>query len=84
MEKKIEKHSEFIKNIIPSLCFILIFGAVLLYQYRNKAEKSILVAKEQVLQSVDLNNDSSILASNKRIKALSTEKGLDSLINEIK
>lgn len=84
MEKKIEKHSEFIKNIIPSLCFILIFGAVLLYQYRNKAEKSIIVAKEQVLQSVDLNNDSSILASNKRIKALSTEKGLDSLINEIK
>lgn len=84
MEKKIEKHSEFIKNIIPSLCFILIFGAVLLYQYRNKAEKSIIVAKEQVLQSVDLNNESSILASNKRIKALSTEKGLDSLINEIK
>jgi hypothetical protein len=82
--KKIEQHSSFIGQIIPPLAFILVFGAVLLWQYKNRVEKSIIVAKEQVLQGVDLSNDSSVLATNKQLKALSTDKGLDSLINNIK
>jgi hypothetical protein len=82
--KKIEQHSSFIGQIIPPLVLILVFGAVLLWQYKNRVEKSIIVAKEQVLQGVDLSNDSSVLATNKQLKALSTDKGLDSLINNIK
>jgi hypothetical protein len=84
MEKRIEQHSSFIGQIIPPLVLILVFGAVLLWQYKNRVEKSIIVAKEQVLQGVDLSNDSSVLATNKQLKALSTDKGLDSLINNIK
>jgi len=84
MEKRIEQHSSFIGQIIPPLVFILVFGGILLWQYKNRVEKSIIVAKEQVLQGVDLTNDSSVLATNKQLKALSTDKGLDSLINEIK
>lgn len=84
MEKKIEQHSTFIRQIIPPLLFIVVFGAILLWQYKNRVNKSIIIAKEQILQDVDLNNDSSVLATSKQLKALSTDQGLDSLINEIK
>lgn len=83
MEKKIEEHSTFIRQIIPPLLFIVVFGAILLWQYKNRVNKSIIIAKKEILQSVDLNNDSSILATNKKLKAFSTDKGLDSLINNI-
>ncbi len=82
--KKIEQHSSFIGQIIPPILFILVAGFVLLWQYKDKSEKAIIVAKEEVLQGVDLNDDSSILATNKKLKALGTEKGIDSLINNIK
>ena len=84
MEKKIEQHSTFIRQIIPPLLFIVVFGAILLWQYKNRVNKSIIIAKEQILQDVDLNNDSSVLATSKQLKALSTDQGLDSLIKQIK
>jgi len=84
MEKKIEQHSTFIRQIIPPLLFIVVFGAILLWQYKNRVNKSIIIAKEQILQNVDLNNDSSVLATSKQLKALSTDQGLDSLISNIK
>ena len=84
MGKKIEQHSTLIRQIIPPLLLILVFGAVLLWQYKNRVNRSIIIAKEQVLQGVDLDNDSSILATNKQLKALSSDSGLDSLINNIR
>ena len=67
---------------------ILIAFVVFFIGYLSKkweAKNAIIVAKHQIIENIKKDGtDSAIIEGNKALKALESEKGLDSLINQIR
>lgn len=85
MEKKIQKHSVLIGQLTPIVIILLLAGSFLLWRSKQKAKQLEIIAKSQILKSIEKDKcDSSLKAGNNAIKALSTPQGIDSLILNIK
>jgi hypothetical protein len=82
---KIDNHTHIIERLLPIIFIVLLGGSYLYFKQKSKAEKAVIIAKDAVIKQLEANHsDSAILDVNGKIKALSSDAGIDSLIINFK
>ena len=81
----IDKHKYLFERLAPIIVILLFSGAYLIYKEKSRVQQTTIIAKDVIIKHLTQDkSDSALLLANEKIKALDSDIGRDSLINEIK
>jgi hypothetical protein len=81
----IDKHKYLFERLTPIIIILLISGGYLIYKEKSKVQQTTIIAKDVIIKHLKQDkSDSALLSANDKLKALDSDTGRDSLINEIK
>ncbi|MCL5460418.1 hypothetical protein M3M33_17400, partial [Loigolactobacillus coryniformis] len=73
------------ERLTPIIIILLISGSYLLYKEKSKVQQTTIIAKDAIIKHLKQDkSDSALLSASDKLKALDSDTGRDSLINEIK
>lgn len=79
------KHHDLLVRLMPPLLIIVASVMYLFYKEKQNRQKLQIISTEVIIDNIKTHHsDSALKAGADKIKALHSESGLDSLVNQIK